>query len=423
MNVETAASATSKPPIQSKFVKKGSYGCVMRPALPNRDNAGNWHEYPGNITKLYTDALNADKAVSDSGKIQSLMGENAGLKVHTYKHRYQVKNLPENIKHSCGIIGSPYNYVSGVRQANLGIDVQDIIKPENGAIRRQIRELPVSKFIEQVQKVFHQVQNLVKKNYIHGDIRESNFMVNPVTGDLTIIDFDWLYPVDYFFSTYPVGSFYSNPPETLLFRNYERFPASTSTRDNEFIKKLELNTPSKINTYISPYIILFPTINIDFIVKKLQDAKRYLALKGINTKSKFKQYLERQFDIWGLAYALTLLLKNVWPEVYSNTPAPTPSSDVPYAIYEIKKVLSKILTFDIDKRIQIDEAVSEIDKIAEMDRRMYAAVAASNAMSAASISALAPHLNSINSAVGGRIRQIRKKLNRRKRTRKSHMRN
>ena len=41
---------------------KGGYGCVFKPALPNINYTGHIRNYPNNVTKLFFDNENLEKA-------------------------------------------------------------------------------------------------------------------------------------------------------------------------------------------------------------------------------------------------------------------------------------------------------------------------------------------------------------------------
>lgn len=58
------------------------------------------------------------------------------------------------------------------------------------------------------------VQSIGSKDMIHGDIRDTNVLLNVYTGTMTIIDFDWFMPQDIFLKEYR-KPFYSFPLDLL----------------------------------------------------------------------------------------------------------------------------------------------------------------------------------------------------------------
>lgn len=384
-----------QPPIKSKFIKRGSFGCVVRPALPNKNNDG-WHEFPAYITKIYSNDITAEKAQQNSKKIQEIMGENAGLVVHKYRHPYTVGDLPTNIKSSCKIFdwyNKDKNSISVLRQKNLGIDVIDF--RENSEAIREYRSLPISKFIEQVQKVFHQVNNLVSKGYIHGDIRETNFLINPITGDFTIIDYDWLFPYEIFFRDYPIGTFYSNPPESLLYENYETLPTDLNPNNPHFLRKLGIKKLEDLQRNYSDYYSnkykTKPTIFFEYVLRKIKENQLYLRSIGILNKYQFKQFLCKTFDVWGLSLTLIIFLEVIWP------------SDKPTEVQKIYELLKASLDFDLRRRKNLVDIIAEIDKIVYTYMYEFEKFKIDNSLIKTS-SAVAPKINisKNNSIVGGK---------------------
>ena len=80
----------SPPPIPHNlaYVAKGSYGCVIKPALPNRaDNSEQWTQYPKYVTKLFFHKNDMKKASKNSKRVYNLLGRNKGHKTHKYNHK------------------------------------------------------------------------------------------------------------------------------------------------------------------------------------------------------------------------------------------------------------------------------------------------------------------------------------------------
>jgi hypothetical protein len=74
--------------------------------------------------------------------------------------------------------------------------------------------VPPTQMIRQVLKIMRVVKAIGSAGYIHADIRESNVLCSN-TGELTIIDFDWLMTPVQIQKDYPVY-FYCHPPESMF---------------------------------------------------------------------------------------------------------------------------------------------------------------------------------------------------------------
>lgn len=198
-------------PKDLEYVAKGSYGCVVKPALPNRIN-NEWTYYPGQVTKLMRNATNAQKSKKDANFMYNIT-KNNGHKANLYNHIYYSHNLPEQVRRKCNMRIDEPLYAS--RMPNLGISINNI-----HAHYKQFRTIPVDIILSQFLKLFKQVQHIQEKGWVHGDIREANIMANVDSGVLTLIDFDWLFPKHTFFKDYSESlGYYSNPPESLLYQS------------------------------------------------------------------------------------------------------------------------------------------------------------------------------------------------------------
>jgi serine/threonine protein kinase len=211
----------SPPPIPSdlSYVAKGSYGCVLRPALPNYStDAKSWIQYPKHVTKLFFDKNNMKKAYKNSKKIYNLLGHNKGHKTYKYKHKYRSSNIPNNIRTRCSKIRKNVS-LHPLHMRNLGNDFFGI---EYGKKYMKYRSIYVGIILDQMLKVMKQIQILVSNGLIHGDVRETNITIHPESGVITLIDFDFLNSVEKYFETTKLG-FYCHPLETLLYKDCKEF--------------------------------------------------------------------------------------------------------------------------------------------------------------------------------------------------------
>jgi serine/threonine protein kinase len=296
----------------TKFVAAGTEGCVIKPSLPNLTNDDNWKEYPDNVTKLYTEPFYVEKAIKNSETMYDLL-KNSTHQVHQYKYKgYTGKNIPPPIQAKCRIDSSTKLYP--LRMPDLGYDIHHIHDHY-----KEYRTIPVSIVLNQLLKLFKQVQTLQQKGYIHGDIRETNIMANPKTGVLTLIDFGWLYPKEEFFKHYGDGlGFYNNPPESLLFkdlhiilkaRNPEHiiFQIFSTKRHSKFIEYIHQQ-----NKFMFRRLTTEP-IDINSLTKSSMDNILYLVSKlheqtlPITIETMEMIFLETEatyFDSFGLGFSM-----------------------------------------------------------------------------------------------------------------------
>jgi hypothetical protein len=251
-----ATTRKRKPVPPLTFLGRGSYGCAIKPALPNLNNSGNWVQYPDNITKIFFDEKQGKNAVKSQTKIKNIL-QNDQHRINTYKvNNYDINNIDYQTRVQC-FGNDPWKYPSKiypVRLPDLGIDMGRFTEP----LLKKYRDINIKKIIEQMNKIINQVKTINNSGYIHGDLREPNIMINPQTGDMTLIDFDWFHEKQEFFQKYfPSLGFYNNPPETLmmpviiLFYNQSKFPEYLHQVIKTYVGNEMINPKSKISKYIS----------------------------------------------------------------------------------------------------------------------------------------------------------------------------
>jgi hypothetical protein len=206
-----------RPAITSEYLASGTEGCIIGPALPNlSENGSTWEEYPENVTKLYKNRDKYNKAQTNTRKIVDLLHNNSH-RVHPYRYKgYMGLNIKSSMRSRCEL--NRNMPLLPLRMKNLGVSIMDLTR-DIGSINT-IKNIPFIKILIEIQKVYEQIKRLVNNRYIHGDVRETNIMIQPSDGTITLIDFGWLYPVNEFFKKYEHAlGFYSNPPESLLFND------------------------------------------------------------------------------------------------------------------------------------------------------------------------------------------------------------
>lgn len=240
MSSNNSTNSPIAPPIPPNlsYVAKGSYGCVVKPALPNRaNNSESWIQYPNHVTKLFFDKNDMKKASKNSKRVYTLLGHNKGHKTHKYKHKYRSSNIPNNIRTRCAKIGANVPLYP-LRMRNLGNDFWDLEKESK---YKKYRLLPVSVILDQILKIMKQIQILVNNGLIHGDVRETNLLIHPKTGTMTLIDFDLLYPSETYYDEVHLG-FYCHPPETLLYEDFKEFLNASPADVDALLASREIDT-------------------------------------------------------------------------------------------------------------------------------------------------------------------------------------
>lgn len=376
---------SSSPPISNdiEYIAKGSYGCVIRPALPNRrDPDEPWKQYPKNVTKLFFHKSNLNKSVKNSNHIYNLF-ENAGHRTHTYKHKYYASNIPNTIRRKCEKI--PRNSkLYPLRLPDLGRDFYDIRKTY-----KTYRSIHVRTILDQILKVMKQIQILVHKDLIHGDVRETNLMISN-DGIITLIDFDYLYPSAEFFEVAHHG-FYSHPPETFLYEKIKFFlNASPEDVEREF-NSYEMN--KRMEKYIRHHAAftygakINRNVTMDSLRSALCDSIFYFTTMfdvedtNKNIQAELRTKLLPVFDGYGFAFTILEFIAYTYPSAVE--PVQTPELDAalasrlthdgePYTPAEITairetlhklvfEVLAPMADLRIQRRIPIDEAVHRVE--------------------------------------------------------------
>lgn len=292
----------------TRKIGKGSYGCAMSPALPNRGANGAWVQYPSNVTKVFFEKKDKNKIMQKQPIIQSLF-QNNGHRINEYAFKnYKGYHLPLTLRNNCNI--SDNQELNAVRMPNLGVSIAD-----SSAVRAQLQALPIRTLLEQIRKLFVQLQNLQAGSYIHGDIRETNIMIHPDTGAMTIIDFDWLLQKHEFFADYfEYLGFYNNPPEVFLLKDPDMSFGQTTDAvlKNALSKMPELATYYKYHQVYKSFVkkTLAPDELLNAIVETRNRVKANNPPSNnpLSMATALMESTARTFDSFGLANSLLVLL-------------------------------------------------------------------------------------------------------------------
>lgn len=209
-------------PATHRLLGAGGFGVVVQPALAFPNTVPDPENAPNNVTKIMFARKPYNRVVKLIPTVKGLF-KNAGHRTTPSATAHTFDALPaslqSNIRKKKGFKSvEPDADMYTLRMPYLGIDVHNLVEEKKPG-GREIRNRSVLVVLDQVVKLIGQINTLVENGYIHGDVRDTNIMVHPLTGAMTLIDFDWLKPKDEFIDTYAEDGafgFYSNPPECLF---------------------------------------------------------------------------------------------------------------------------------------------------------------------------------------------------------------
>jgi len=344
----------------AEYVAKGGFGCVVKPALANVID-GAKVSFKRTVSKIFKSQKSYTDAVKASDKAFNIMGKDPGHKVTTYKRTFMGSNLKKATRKGCRILGRKPIYP--IRMNDLG---KDISKIED--YYKQLRDVPFVKIFKGIVKIFHQVKRAYNAGYIHGDIRQTNIMVIPETGLLTLIDFDWFLPKDEFLQDYKEKlGFYSNPPEAFLYW-YNRKPE---------IGQHVLN--SKVQDYVTytNEARVTPITFAEFSEANIANFHYFFTptVKALPATERWKllqKLLFKTFDSYGLGFTIQRLIRYVYPGELAGR---ITNGGVPYSVAEIAIIqdivlnlnglLEKMVQLKVEGRIVIKDAYRMIKELLE----------------------------------------------------------
>jgi serine/threonine protein kinase len=182
-----------------KRVGVGAFGSIYNPAFKNKSKNGKIIDYPNQVTKIYFKKNAYNKSLENAEKVKAVLGENIGI--GPYMHKYKLSNLK-------GIIekGNESKLQMTTREENPELHMlhmqylgKDFFEMMTLDVAKTLSEDALLNLPMEILKVIGQVMTLKQRNLIHCDIRDVNIMIHPMTGKLTIIDFDLLTTCDNYF--------------------------------------------------------------------------------------------------------------------------------------------------------------------------------------------------------------------------------
>ena len=296
------AAATPK---EYNIAGEGTFGIVIKPALPNRNV-----KYPTNVTKIFKEKSNYNKAIKNANNITRKFSK-LKTAVSPYIQSYKIRNLPLNIKKKVtNFINNSNNdhKLHMMRLENLGVSIADIEKSSEKY--RRLRTMPYKKICQEIYSCMAVVKEIYDSGYIHGDIRETNVLFNFDTSELNIIDFDWLLPFNEFRDEYPIF-FYSHPPECLAI-----YGRGITKSDPIFILK---KSKEYIKSIYERYEASYDIYDIDESTNTLIEFSKRPDIALDISNGNLLSVLYKLFDIakdfidsYGLALSINDLLFQAW---------------------------------------------------------------------------------------------------------------
>lgn len=207
---------------KTKVLGQGTWGLVLGKAVDNIQ------KFPNHVMKIMipTDRNKPSNELKKERKriINEFMSNNNEKDPIKYKRTFtssmfkalqnKINNseLKNAIEHNKNIALNVYH------MPNLGVSLYKTLYTISRNSNHPMKNTQnINTIVKQLCKLLKQIHRLVKLEWIHGDIRAQNIMVNPTSFVFTLIDFDWLYPMNDFPIQYREAfGYYINPPEVFL---------------------------------------------------------------------------------------------------------------------------------------------------------------------------------------------------------------
>jgi serine/threonine protein kinase len=150
----------------------------------------------------------------------------------------------------------------GVRMNDMGYDLFEIYN--NEALQQYLlTHVSFKEIVVNMKKVAETVQAILTTGFIHGDIRDVNILCNVNTGELQVIDFDFLHPIgrpelEYYRMnySYPIESYIINNKDNLLTCIIKISEEPYILRDT-IITRIHKNVLTHITAHYDTVIALF----------------------------------------------------------------------------------------------------------------------------------------------------------------------
>lgn len=198
-------------------VPTGAYGLILPPgSIQGID--------PTHVTKVFHKKREYDKFLKKMGIIREIFQGDPNYLVYPFDRdgdgngngdRYRkltLSNVPEQYRPAVSRqfpgnttretmdiplhkqLGQP---IYAVHMPDLGVDLTHL-----PSILGRLRAIPIPIMLTNMYELLEKLAMLWNHGHVHGDVRPPNIMIQPETGKLTLIDFDWLMEVREFAKDY-----------------------------------------------------------------------------------------------------------------------------------------------------------------------------------------------------------------------------
>jgi len=179
----------------------GAYGLILPPqSIQGID--------PKHVTKVFHKKEEYDKFIKKMDRIGEIFQGDPSYLVYPFDRVYTLRNVPNQYKHTVSYriernanrnkkVEPLEQPLYAVHMPHLGVDLTHVKE-----ILGHLRAIPVPIMLTNMYELLKKVEMLWNHGYVHGDVRPPNIMIQPETGKLTLIDFDWLMEVREFAKDY-----------------------------------------------------------------------------------------------------------------------------------------------------------------------------------------------------------------------------
>lgn len=273
-----------------KFIAKGQYGCVYKPALKCK---GDKKREKDTITKV----MLKEEAIKELNNVKIIDNIDSDFKFHLPTPRMcEPKKLSEkhdNMLQDCDFIHkiiqqNPENWKDKVRLLQYkdgGISIKSFMDKHRG----NVDDINVNHFMKQLKTLFLGIKEMYENGFVHGDINYNNIVINPNTFQVNYIDFGLSFKVEDFVPkrSFPSFGHHVRPLDVGFLENYplrkiEVYHNNKYTRFNGRTYELLLNKEfDKIDAVLKSICANdYSSINLKNSLI-LKDAKLYRSIKHL----------------------------------------------------------------------------------------------------------------------------------------------
>lgn len=209
----------------------GSYGMVISPALPNTIH-GKQYRFPNQVTKLIYLKKTRKNTLNTANTIRREVPE-LYYNILPYERPVTLSNisnpeiktkLKERISKKAHVsVNTLTNNTElyPVRMKDMGYSIgsyyDSVYRLPGGDLYKSILRIPFRTILQNMSNLAGIVNTMYERGYAHLDIRETNVLVNPNSGELHIIDFDFFMKLSNYYTKY-TNIFYAHPVEEAILK-------------------------------------------------------------------------------------------------------------------------------------------------------------------------------------------------------------